>query len=1048
MPSNRTKIHTLLTEIGFSEKDSIYEKKYYQNNKVKINLQDNSLSKCKIDWGEVKTGRKTTSNLHQKETLVVIECVDRLLELGYPPSSITLEKAYPIATSSAYLDICVSEPGTNNSYLLIECKVYGKDFEKEKKKLFEDQNGGELFGYFTQDRKAKFLILYTSRYLDKGVDSKYLALDTIDFSGQNKLEIHKSWNKTFFETGVFDIETKPFEITEKKLFGRDLIPFSQKDSMKIFNDFEEILRNHAISDKPNAFNKIFNLFVCKAYDEEKGDSEILEFQWASGEQHQIVIERLRELFKKGMSQFLEIEVETYSQQKTDKFLGDKISDKQRDDLNKYFSTQMLFKENEFAFKEVINKKTFEENAIILKEVVKLLERFKIRYESRQQFMGDFFEKLLNTSIKQEVGQYFTPGPVCRFINLSLPIEEIIKKKIEDHEDDFLPYMVDYSSGSGHFLIEYLERVNSILKQIDPSSLRASASNNFNFWQTNSNWASTFIFGIEKDYRLAKTSKVGCILYGSPSVNIVHGDGLDNFFESDTYKGILKTNEEKKELNKFDFVMANPPYSVKNFKKTTPNVSKSFDFEKLLSSDSDDIECLFVERTIQLLKDDGCAGIILPSGFFSNKGAQAELRKYLLRKADIKALVGLGNKTFMDTNENTFILFLKKKTKDIEEIKSNITNALSGVVQKSSQTTKLMDDYLLMRFGLKLNEFKDVINNIKENEDIPWINDYVEEYISEDSQEVLKKNILHEVKEGILYYILSANQEIILEMAPESTKGQTQFLGYSFSKRRGETGIKLNKDQDGNIKSKLFSETDDGGISKKIKSKFIDNNSSQKDVNLSTLINFDDNTLPIMPSLIDLNKRIESFKTNLMQEQDSEIIRIKELPEVRFFTGVSRPQEYFYYENGKNLFVTVKALNASSNGVPNNKDGILDNPGNLLNEKGINENNLGELVPAGTILFPKSGQAIKVNRLKILLKDAYIVNHLMGIYIPNENIRSYVFEYLNRFGTSPFAASSGYSTIKRNDIFNAELPYNQDEGKLKKMTKILINMPEVTDTKII
>ena len=73
---------------------------------------------------------------------------------------------------------------------------------------------------------------------------------------------------------------------------------------------------------------------------------------------------------------------------------------------------------------------------------------------------------------------------------------------------------------------------------------------------------------------------------------------------------------------------------------------------------------------------------------------------------------------------------------------------------------------------------------------------------------------------------------------------------------------------------------------------------------------------------------------------------------------------------------------------------------------------------------------------------------MGIYIPNENIRSYVFEYLNRFGTSPFAAASGYSTIKPNDIFNAELPYNQDENKLKKMTKILINMPEVTDTKII
>tara|TARA_B100000989_G_C19527520_1_gene467725 strand:+ start:653 stop:3796 length:3144 start_codon:yes stop_codon:yes gene_type:complete len=1047
MPSNKIKIHIFLTGIGFSEKDSIYEKKYHQNNRIIINLQDNSLSKCKIDWGEIKTGRKTTSNLHQQETLVVIECVDRLLSLGYPSSSITLEKAYSIATSNAYLDICVSEPGTSDSYLLIECKVYGRDFEKEKTNLLKDENGGELFGYFTQDRKAKFLILYTSRFLNESVESKYLALDTEDLSGQNKLEIHRSWNKTCFETGVFDIDTKPFEITEKKLLARDLKPFSPKDSMNIFNDFEEILRNHAISDKPNAFNKIFNLFVCKAYDEEKGESEILDFQWASGEQYQIVIQRLRNLFKKGMEQFLGIEVETFSQNEMDKLLGEKISGNRKDEINKYLSTQMLFKENEFAFKEVINKKTFEENALILKEVVKLLEKFKLRYESRQQFMGDFFEKLLNTSIKQEAGQYFTPGPICRFINLSLPIEETIHEKIENHEDNFLPYMVDYSSGSGHFLIEYLERVNTILKIIDPSSLRSSAKNNFNFWQTNSNWASTFIFGIEKDYRLAKTSKVGCILYGSPSANIIHGDGLDNFFESKVYRGILKSDEDKKELNKFDFVMANPPYSVKNFKKTTPNVSKSFDFENKLSLNSDDIECLFVERTIQLLKEGGCAGVILPSGFFSNKGAHSELRKYLLRKTEIKALVGLGNKTFMDTGENTFIIFFKKKLKDIEGIKSNINYVLNDASNKSSPTSKLIDDYLLKRFDLTLNEFKDAIDNIKENEELPWLNDYLEDLISEDdSYSVLKKNILHDVKDGILYFILSADQEIILEMAPESASEQTQFLGYSFSKRRGETGIKLNKDQEGNIKSKLFSESGDGGISKRIKSKFIDNTGSEKDVNLSTLINFDNNSLPIMPSLLDLNKRIENFKSNLMLDSESEIIRIKDLPGVRSFTGVSRPQEYFYYENGKNLFVTVEALDKSK--VPNNKDGILDNPGKLLNEKGIKENNLGDFVPAGTILFPKSGQTIKNNRLKILLKDAYIVNHLMGIYIPDEDIRNYVFEYLNRFGTSPFAAASGYSTIKRNDILNAELPYNQDENKLKKMTTVLMNMPEVTDTKII
>ena len=46
----------------------------------------------------------------------------------------------------------------------------------------------------------------------------------------------------------------------------------------------EILRRHAISDKSNAFNIFFNLFVCKIYDEElKKDSDILDFQWKTQE---------------------------------------------------------------------------------------------------------------------------------------------------------------------------------------------------------------------------------------------------------------------------------------------------------------------------------------------------------------------------------------------------------------------------------------------------------------------------------------------------------------------------------------------------------------------------------------------------------------------------------------------------------------------------------------------------------------------------------------------------------------------------------------------
>jgi len=48
---------------------------------------------------------------------------------------------------------------------------------------------------------------------------------------------------------------------------KDLKPIRQEDASIIFNSFLEILRKNTVSDKPNAFNKIFTLFLCKIHDE-------------------------------------------------------------------------------------------------------------------------------------------------------------------------------------------------------------------------------------------------------------------------------------------------------------------------------------------------------------------------------------------------------------------------------------------------------------------------------------------------------------------------------------------------------------------------------------------------------------------------------------------------------------------------------------------------------------------------------------------------------------------------------------------------------------
>ena len=57
----------------------------------------------------------------------------------------------------------------------------------------------------------------------------------------------------------------------------------------------------------------------------------------------------------------------------------------------------------------------------------------------------------------------------------------------------------------------------------------------------------------------------------------------------------------------------------------------------LTDQSSEIECLFIERTKQLLKDGGVAGIILPSSILSNTGIYTQTREIILKYFDVLAI---------------------------------------------------------------------------------------------------------------------------------------------------------------------------------------------------------------------------------------------------------------------------------------------------------------------------------------------------------------------------------------------------------------------------
>ena len=784
-----------ITALGFVPKNGtngIYHKTYVDY-AIEIDFE-----KQNINYGNIIIAEsRTTQNFSQPENFVVLECVDRLLLKGYKPQNIILEKTWPSGHgTSGRLDICVNrEDGT--PYMLIECKTYGKEYNKELTKIHKD--GGQLFTYFQlSGSKADVIMLYASEL--KG--DKYIYVNEIikiedDYRNGEVKDIYEKWNKLTKDNGIFDSWVQPYNFQSKALTKEQLKEIKAEDSSFIFNRFLEILRHNVVSDKGNAFNKIFTLFLCKVYDETTtGEGEELKFQWLEGRDNHVDFQlRLTDLYSKGMKKFLDRTVSDFNNEDFDKRCAN-LNEDTKQYLLKEVNKLRLEKNNEFAIKEVYDNASFEENAKVVKEVVELIQGYRIRYNKRQQYLSDFFELLLTTGLKQEAGQYFTPVPIAQFIIKSLPLDSIMTEKLSRKDGEILPYMIDYAAGSGHFITEFMHEIQDIINVCDTSKYIEETRKHLVNWQNcHFDWATDYVYGIEKDYRLVKVGKVGCYLHGDGLANVILSDGLANFYNNKEYKGKLRklVNDEQKDNQQFDIVLSNPPYSVSSFRQTTRDYysEKDFDLYNSLTDNSSEIECLFIERTKQLLKDGGVAGIILPSSILSNSGVYTKAREMILQYFDIIAITELGSNTFMATNTNTVVLFLRRRdnyfasnTKSAVETYFRTLNdvTINGIeVPVSKYVTHVWE-------GLDYADYVTLLQK-SPNDKVKAHEIYLEYRKKLSSKSVAKifEEILSIEAEKLLYFILAYPQKVVIVKSGEKDV-EKRFLGYEFSNRRGNEGI--------------------------------------------------------------------------------------------------------------------------------------------------------------------------------------------------------------------------------------------------------------------
>ncbi|GAA8614432.1 type I restriction-modification system subunit M [Helicobacter pylori] len=240
-------------------------------------------------------------------------------------------------------------------------------------------------------------------------------------------------------------------------------------------------------------------------------------------------------------------------------------------------------------------------------------------------LGDAYEYLMRhfaSESGKSKGQFYTPSEVSLLLSLLLGIDENTRQDKS---------IYDPTCGSGSLLLK-------------ASSLAGKKG--------------LTIYGQEKDISTTALCKMNMILHHSADADIAKGGSstLSNpFFIKN---GMLQT---------FDYVVANPPFSLKNWTdglsidpKSKQVINDHFNRFEDGTPPEKNGDFAFLLHIIKSLKDTGKGAVILPHGVLFRGNAEGVIRKNLLLKGYIKGVIGLAPNLFYGTSIPACVIILDKE----------------------------------------------------------------------------------------------------------------------------------------------------------------------------------------------------------------------------------------------------------------------------------------------------------------------------------------------------------------------------------------------------
>lgn len=318
------------------------------------------------------------------------------------------------------------------------------------------------------------------------------------------------------------------------------------------------------------------------------------------------------------------------------------------------------------------------------DLIQLIDEIPMDGKQDYDVLGYIYEYLIDkfaTNAGKKAGEFYTPHEV------SVLMSEIIAEHLKGHSEIKI---YDPTSGSGSLLINI---GHSIAKYMDdPNRIRYYAqelkSNTYNL------------------------TRMNLVMRGILPDNIVtrNGDTLADdwpyFDESDpigTYDPIYA-----------DAVVSNPPYSQRWDPEGKENDPRYSNYGVAPKSKAD---YAFLLHDLYHLRPDGIMTIVLPHGVLFRGGEEEKIRRNLVERNHIDAIIGLPANIFYGTGIPTIIMVLRQKRENTDTL---IIDASKGFIKEGKNNK------------LRACDIRKIVDTVIKRVDVP-------KYARRVSKEEIRKN---------------------------------------------------------------------------------------------------------------------------------------------------------------------------------------------------------------------------------------------------------------------------------------------------------------------